>query len=60
LTQLRAAHEIKRFASFVLPDEYDKPSTTHICQWTWRGNVFGDIRKGIDWLEQHAGTAALK
>ncbi len=24
----------------------------------WRGNVFGDIRKGIDWLEQHAAKGA--
>ena len=21
----------------------------------WRGNVFGDIRKGIDWLEEQTG-----
>jgi predicted esterase len=24
----------------------------------WRGNVFADIRKGIDWLEQHAAKTA--
>jgi len=24
----------------------------------WRGNLFGEIRKGIDWLEQQAGKAA--
>jgi predicted esterase len=24
----------------------------------WRGDVFGDIRKGINWLEQHAMKAS--
>jgi predicted esterase len=26
----------------------------------WRGNVFGDIRKGMEWLEQQAGKGAPK